>query len=276
MRIVMRDHWRLATEGLDMPTASPFAVSFFSLPQHWELAREVKASQPGASALPYGNFEIAAGLPPEGLSIDKIPGWSARTGSLEVDRVAVAAGLVTTDKLDDPKVPRKNKTEPRTLFNSSRPVSPADEGYTDPAPELGTAALKLEVRSQPRKDANGKPVPTDHVLERTFLAVDSPAVKFAPGTLVRVSCWIKVPKTIVGDAAGGVLFYDDAGGEPLSVRLLNTGSPEGTWKQYHLYRRVPATGQISVTLALTGLGIAYFDDVRIEPLLVGAASAKPR
>ena len=280
MRIVMRDHWRLATEGLDVPTASPYAVSFFSLPQHWELAREVKSSQPGASTLPYGNFEIAVsggtGLPPEGLSIDKIPGWSARTGSLEVDRVVVAAGIVSTEKLDDPKVPRKNKPEPRTLFNSSRPVSPADEGYTDPAPELGSAALKLEVRSQPRKDAGGKPVPTDHVLERTFLAVDSPAVKFAPGTLVRVSCWIKVPKAIVGDAAGGVLFYDDAGGEPLSVRVLNTGSPEGTWKPYHLYRRVPASGQISVTLALTGLGIAYFDDVRIEPLLVGAASAMPR
>ena len=45
--------------------------------------------------------------------------------------------------------------------------------------------------------------------------------------------------------------------------------------QFHLYRRVPASGQISVTLALTGLGVAYFDDVRIEPLVVGAASAKP-
>jgi hypothetical protein len=33
-----------------------------------------------------------------------------------------------------------------------------------------------------------------------------------------------------------------------------------------MYRRVPASGQIGVTLALTGLGEAYFDDVRIEPL----------
>ena len=98
-----------------------------------------------------------------------------------------------------------------------------------------------------------------------------PAVKLPPGTLVRVSAWIKVPTAIVGDAAGGVLFYDDAGGEPLSVRVLGTG----TWKQYHLYRRVPASGQIAVTLALTGLGVAYFDEVRIEPLIVGAASAKP-
>ena len=39
------------------------------------------------------------------------------------------------------------------------------------------------------------------------------------------------------------------------------------WKQFHLYRRVPASGQISVTMALTGVGVAYFDDIRIEPLI---------
>ncbi|HEY3788023.1 MAG TPA: hypothetical protein VGL71_04170, partial [Urbifossiella sp.] len=36
LRVIMRDHWRLATEGLDSITASPYAVSFYSLPQHWE------------------------------------------------------------------------------------------------------------------------------------------------------------------------------------------------------------------------------------------------
>jgi hypothetical protein len=32
---------------------------------------------------------------------------------------------------------------------------------------------------------------------------------------------------------------------------------------------VPASGKIHVSLALTGLGKAYFDDVRIEPLRPG-------
>lgn len=273
MRIVMRDHWNQAIEGLDAPTSSPYAVSYFSLPQHWELAREVQSSRPRPTILPLGNFEVANGLPPEGVTIDKLPGWGARTGSLEADRVAVAAGLVPTAGLEDPKRPRQYPKPPKTLFSSSRPVSAPDEGYTDPAPELGRAALKLEVRRVVQKDANGKPLPGDNVLERTFLAVDSPVVKVQPGSLVRVSCWIKVPQdvgggTIQGDAAGGVLFYDDAGGEPLSIRTLST---EGRWKQYHLYRRVPASGQISVTLALTGSGIAYFDDLRIEPLAIAAA-----
>jgi hypothetical protein len=270
LRVIMRDHWRLATEGLDVPAASPYAVSFFTLPQHWDLAREVQSSRPSPSVLPFGNFEVASDLPPEGISIDRLPGWSARTGSLPSDKVVVAAGVVTAEKLDDRPMPRQHKKEPRTLFASSRPVTQPDEGYTDPAPELGRSVLKLEVRTQIKTDASGKDLPVRTELERTFLSVDSPAVKLPPGTLVRISAWIKVPAAIQGDAAGGVLFYDNAGGEPLSVRIL----AGARWKQYHLYRRVPANGQIAVTLALTGTGRAFFDDVRIEPLVAGAASAK--
>jgi hypothetical protein len=115
--------------------------------------------------------------------------------------------------------------------------------------------LKLEVR--PRGDQKPQP------LERTFLAVESPPVRLPAGTLVRVSGWVKIPGEIAL-TADGALLYDDAGGEPLGVRLLGT---KNRWQQFHLYRRVPASGQISLTVALTGVGVAYFDDLRIEPLL---------
>ena len=97
--------------------------------------------------------------------------------------------------------------------------------------------------------------------------MDSPPIKFEPGTLVRVSGWMRVPQEITG-SPDGALFYDDAGGEPLAVRT--TSVPH--WRQFHLYRRVPASGQISVTLALTGVGVAYFDDIRIEPMISTPAS----
>src|SRR5439155_5142163 len=89
-----------------------------------------------------------------------------------------------------------------------------------------------------------------------------------------VSAWVKVPSPI-GGTADGALFYDDAGGEPLAVRLMHTlepGEPLGVWKHFHLYRKVPASGQMSVTLALTGVGVAYFDDVRIERLVPASAA----
>jgi hypothetical protein len=49
----------------------------------------------------------------------------------------------------------------------------------------------------------------------------------------------------------------------------------GGWKQYHLYRRVPPSGKVAMTFALTGFGTAYIDDVRIEPLVGGAAYCPP-
>ncbi len=56
------------------------------------------------------------------------------------------------------------------------------------------------------------------------------------------------------------------------MRLTNATK----WTKYTLYRRVPASGVVNVTMALTGLGTIYFDDVRIEPLTAseGAAAAK--
>jgi len=91
-------------------------------------------------------------------------------------------------------------------------------------------------------------------------------VRLPPGSLVRVSGWVRLPAAI-NASTDGALFYDSAGGEPLAVRL--TGAT-GKWKQFTLYRKVPATGAINVTMALTGIGTAYFDDIRIEPLQTAA------
>ncbi len=112
------------------------------------------------------------------------------------------------------------------------------------------------------------PAAVPAVLERTFLAVHSPAVKLPPGTKVRISAWMRVPADLKGTPDGAIL-YDSAGGEPLAVRQATASG----WKQYVLYREVPASGTINVTMALTGLGKVYFDDVRIEPLV---ASGAPR
>jgi hypothetical protein len=273
LRVLMRDHWQQATATLDPPTASPFAVSYFSLPRHWELFREVQASRPAASVLPGGGFEAGGPVPNEGLRVDRVPGWTARFGTLDVDRVRVAAAVVPAAGLEDRRDPRHRAEGPRTMFSPGRTIVAPDEGYVPPAPDLGQGVLRLEVQPKPLADRDGKPRPPVPVLERTFLAVDSPPVTLPPGTLVRVSAWVKIPGPITG-TADGVLVYDDAGGEPLAVRLTGTADAAGPlWKQFHLYRRVPASGQMSVTLALTGMGVAYFDDVRIEPLVPGAREA---
>ncbi len=134
-------------------------------------------------------------------------------------------------------------------------------------PHAGKQCLMLKVTPK-------NPELPPMVLERTFLAIHSPAVRLPAGTKVRISAWVRVPFAIKA-SADGALLYDSAGGEPLAVRLT---SPT-PWKKITLYRYVPASGAINITLALTGTGAVYFDDVRIEPLLGGdvpVTAAKPR
>jgi hypothetical protein len=124
-------------------------------------------------------------------------------------------------------------------------------------PWEGQQCLRLRIVP---KDKDPQRAPK--ALERTFLAVHTPAVRLPAGTLVRITGRVRLPGGIAA-STDGALIYDSAGGEPLAIRLT---AAEPKWKQFTLYRKVPATGTINVTLALQGIGTAYFDDVKIEPL----------
>jgi hypothetical protein len=210
LRILMRAQWEQATNELSAPVASPFAVSFYTLPRHWEFAQAVKKGRIGTNVLPGGDFEATPSPTAET--------WLTQETTL--DEVAMLASRVTE------------------------------------SPREGRQCMMLQID---RKDKLALP---PAALERTFLAVNSPAVRLKPGSLVRISGWIRIPKPIAA-SADGALLYDSSGGEPLAIRLTDTIP----WKQFTLYRWVPASGTINVTLALTGLGTVYFDDIRIEPLL---------
>jgi hypothetical protein len=208
LRILMRAQWHEATKGLDSPVASPYAVSFYTLPRHWKFMEAFRQSQRGANVLRGGDFEVH----PE-----------------QTDE----AWTVQEAKLDD-------------VVLTARRVGDG--------PHDGRQCLMLDVRL---KD----PAARTKALERTFLAINSPMVRLPAGTPVAISGWVRIPQPI-GASVDGALLYDSAGGEPLAIRL--TGATG--WKRFTLYRQVPASGQIYVTMALTGLGTVYFDDLRIEPV----------
>src|SRR5262249_6862418 len=126
----------------------------------------------------------------------------------------------------------------------------------------GRQYLELNIAPKPNEAEPTKPIKPPQALERTYLSVTSPTVRLAPGTIVKISAWIRLPKSISA-TADGALFYDNAGGEALAIRIGETTD----WKRFILFRKVPVSGEISVTLALTGIGAAHFDDIKIEPLL---------
>ena len=145
---------------------------------------------------------------------------------------------------------------------------PLDEVVTE-AQCVATEALQgkqsLMLEMLPKDPVKPPPL----ALDRSYVAISSPAVKLPPQTLVQITGWVKIPQKIAS-SVDGVLLFDSAGGEPLGVRLTD----KTDWKYIKLYRRVPASGSINVSMVLTGIGRVYFDEIHIEPLVNTATSAK--
>ena len=94
-------------------------------------------------------------------------------------------------------------------------------------------------------------------------AVRSPAVRVGAKQFVRISVLVHRPIASV-PGAGGVIVRDSIGGETLQFR---TTDPIPELSRVVLYRRVPADGELTVTLGLAGYGDVFFDDLRIEPVV---------
>jgi hypothetical protein len=222
LRILMRAQWEEAVRAMGpeaVAMSSPYAVSFYTLPQHWKFWEQIKQAAVGSNTIPDGDFEREGSVG---------GGWQVEKTSLD--------GLELTAKA------------------------------TGDAPQEGRQCLLLQA-SMPKVASPQGPVPAEPpaALERTVLRAHSPVSQFPAGSLVRVSGWVKVPEAIRSSVEGAML-YDSAAGDPLAVRLT---APTKGWRKFVLYRRVPTSGLIQVTLELRGVGAAYFDDVRVEPLTGG-------
>lgn len=242
VRILMRAQWAEAIKDLDSPVASPYAVSFFTLPKHWPFIEQVKGSVTTLNVLPGGDFEV---VPERKQEAWKLEEPTLDDVELKADRVTEVVAPIEIKKTDKDG---KGGTAAKKAPAKNGPVTRAD------VPHEGKQCALLQIKA---KNQQAPP----QALERTLLAITSPPVQLQPGTLVQISAWVCIPRPI-GASADGALFYDNIGGEPLAIRL----SEPTPWKKFTLYRRVPASGSVQVTLALTGLGTVYFDDVRIEPL----------
>lgn len=230
IRLLMRMQWENATRRLDAPVSVPYAVSYYTLPRFWRMAQQIRNSTPAENVLPGGDFELAQASSqsawyPQNTTLDEV--------DLHAERVGPEYYTVPDPKAKSPTAVSKQKIEPRS------------------------GKLCARLRITPKKDT----LPPG-ALERTYLAVNSPAVRLQPGTLVRISGWILIPEPIKA-SVDGALFFDSAGGEPLAIRQTREIKE---WKQLTLYRRVPASGVLQVTIALSGIGTVYYDDIRIEPL----------
>jgi hypothetical protein len=232
VRILMRLEWEKAVRGMDTPVASPYAVSFYTLPRHWQFMDLVRRSSVGPNQLRGGDFET----PPDRV----LDTWRKDETTLDgLDLIAERVSSVGA-------APTSKDAKP--LPNTSS-VPPSDDGVIE-----GKQCAMLQI-----KPKAGKPAPS--ALERSHISLVSAPVKLPPGTLVQISGWVNIPAAITA-SPDGEMMYDSAGGEPMAIRWTEPTA----WKKYTVFRRVPNNGMINVTLTMTGVGTVYFDDVRIEPL----------
>jgi hypothetical protein len=99
------------------------------------------------------------------------------------------------------------------------------------------------------------------VIEQPVVWITSSPVPVRQGQIVRIHAWVDVPRPLAGSDDGLVVF-DSAGGWELGDRIRQTRG----WREVTLYRAVPQNGELTVTLALGGLGEARIDDLAVSVL----------
>jgi hypothetical protein len=158
---------------------------------------------------------------------------------------------------------------PGWLLDNPQPLDPVlmSARRVDNTAKEGKQSLLLEIKPKPPANPKEALVPL-LTLDRSYLAITSPTVTLPPGSWVKISGWVKIPQKI-SSSVDGALFFDSAAGEPFGVRLLD----KTDWKKISLYRQIPASGTINVSMVMTGIGHVYFDDIRIEPLVFAEGPA---
>ena len=73
VRILMRKDWEKAAKVLDgQAVASPYAVSFYTLPRHWRFWDQVTSQTAAANVLPDGDFELPMDRVPDGWVLQEV------------------------------------------------------------------------------------------------------------------------------------------------------------------------------------------------------------
>jgi len=120
------------------------------------------------------------------------------------------------------------------------------------APHSGLYCLELEARSAD-ESAPAPVVPASPVWIRTA------PVQVQAGDVVEITGVARVPEPLLG-TIDGLQLIDSLGGPDMALRIDHAPS----WQPFRILRAVPSDGEITVSIALSGLGKAQIDDLAIR------------
>lgn len=120
-----------------------------------------------------------------------------------------------------------------------------------PTAKQGQYSLRLA--AQP---ASGSPPPQS--LTKIPVNVVSPPITVHAGQIVKISGWVKLTQPVVGNLDGATV-HDSLLGKTGAWRI----KPSREWQRLELLRVVPASQDVTVTIALHGLGELVIDDLQV-------------
>jgi hypothetical protein len=122
------------------------------------------------------------------------------------------------------------------------------------SPHEGTYCLELEV-------ANSDPDYPVAVVPTSPVWISTPPLTVKSGELVEITGMVRIPEPLIG-TVDGLQIIDSLGGPGMATRMTQTQD----WQRFQIVRAVPADGQLTVSVALAGLGKAHVDNLAIRSL----------
>lgn len=221
-----RMHWKNAVAAAGSTGSNPFTTSFAALPDFWRMHGRLQQPTRWDNVLPGGDFEDLESLLAAGWRHFQAAPPGVRCEADLSGRIRTAAAPLQVGSIPDGSFQRPQRT--------------------------GRFCLRLAATATEADAAEA-------LVETPPVWITSPAVPVGAGQLLKISGWISVPQKIIGSGDGLVVF-DSIGGAATAMHF----DKPGAWQQFTYYRLAPLDGSVSLTLALSGLGEAYLDDVKIE------------
>jgi hypothetical protein len=146
-------------------------------------------------------------------------------------------------------------------FEHTRPDLQTNVELSPVAPYSDQHSLHLQVQTAKAESPSAL---ASTLVESPPLWVTSAPVHVDAGDIVCIRGQVRVPRPIIG-SVDGLMIIDSLGGEALAQRITQTDG----WREFVMYRAAPRADQLTVTMALTGVGEAWIDDLSIRPIRRG-------
>jgi hypothetical protein len=145
------------------------------------------------------------------------------------------------------------------IYDDAMPELVASAELDPVAARTGRQGLKLQVGMRPGEEPYSW-------IATSPLQIVSPSVRFEEDVLLCFHGWVRLSGPIEG-SVDGLMVIDSAGGVATAQRITQTGA----WREFTMFRWLPAGVRGNLTIRMSGLGEAWVDDLSMQVVSFGGS-----